>query len=138
LSKILSARRVDLERLVDLIRGVQVENRIGRQPLRLIGFVADKILAADEQRIAADLEGVGDRIIDAGLDPVARDRRDSIARQDLDVAVGVGERAVGADLQRVEEARIHQGIAGIELQVFDVRLTSASMPWRRVEPTFWK
>src|SRR5450631_3718245 len=39
---------VDLERLVNLIRGVQVENRIGSQPLCLIGFIADKILAADE------------------------------------------------------------------------------------------
>src|SRR5450631_4236507 len=33
--------RVDLECLVDLIRSMEVENRIGRQPRRLIGFVAD-------------------------------------------------------------------------------------------------
>src|SRR5665647_1152791 len=34
---------VDLEGLVDLIRGMQVEHRVGRQPRRLIGLVADKI-----------------------------------------------------------------------------------------------
>ena len=83
-----------------------------------------KYWLADEQRVAADLERVGDRIIEAGLDPVARDRRDSVAGQDLDIAVGVGERAVGADLQRIEEARIHEGVAGVELQAsFDFRVT---------------
>src|SRR5450631_1498165 len=105
---------VDLERLVDLIRGVQVENCIGRQPLCLVGFVADKVLAVDEQRIPTNLECVGDGIIDAGLDPIAWDCRDSIAGQNLDVAAGgVGKRAVGADLQRVQETRVHESIAGV-------------------------
>src|SRR5690348_7427577 len=40
---------VELERLVDLIRGMHVEDRIGRQPGGLVGFVADQILGADEQ-----------------------------------------------------------------------------------------
>ena len=92
---------------------MQVENRIRWQPLRLIGLIANKILAADEQRIAANLEGVADRIIDTELDPVAGYRRNLIARQDLDIAVVIPKRAVGADLQRVEETRIHEGIAGI-------------------------
>ena len=39
-----------------------------------------------------------------------------IARHNLDIPVSIGERAVGADLQGIEEARIHEGIAGIELQ----------------------
>ena len=39
---------VELERLVDLVRGVDVENRIAWQPRCLIGFIAGKILAADE------------------------------------------------------------------------------------------
>ena len=95
---------------------MQVENRIPGQPGCLVGFIADKILAADEQSIATDLEGVGDRIIDAKFDPVTRDRRNSVARHDLDIAVGIGERAVGADLQSIKEARIHERIAGIELQ----------------------
>src|SRR5882757_3868821 len=54
---------VNLERLVDLIRGVEVENGIRSQPPCLIGFVADKVLTADEQRIASNLERVGDRKI---------------------------------------------------------------------------
>jgi len=52
----------------------------------VVGFVADKILIADEQRITADLERLGDRIIDAALIRLRRDGRDSIARQNLDVA----------------------------------------------------
>src|SRR3984893_2822989 len=125
--------RVDLEPLVDLIGGVKVEDRIGRQPRRLIGFVADKILTADEERVASDLEGVRQRIIDTGLDSVARDGRNAIARQNLDTAVDVGERAVGADLQRVEEARVDQRIAGVELQVarLQVDLGLDSLPPRR-------
>ncbi len=79
--------RVDLECLVDLIGCMQVENCIGRQPLRLIGFVADKILTADEQRISPNLECVSQRIFDPCLDPVAGDCRDSIAGQNLDIAV---------------------------------------------------
>src|SRR5262245_44511656 len=43
---------VELERLVDLIRGVNVEHRIARQPRRLVRFVTRKILAGDEQRVA--------------------------------------------------------------------------------------
>src|SRR3981081_911779 len=108
--------RIDLERLVDLIRSVQVENGIRGEPLRLIGFVPHKVLAADKQRIASNLEGVSDRVIDTGLDSIARDCRDSIARQDLDCAVDVGKWTVGTDLQRVKEARVHKGIADIELQ----------------------
>ena len=92
---------------------MQVEDRIRWKPLRLIGFIADKILAADEQCIAANLEGVGDRIIDSRLDSIARDCRDSIAGQDLDIAVDVRKRTVGPNLERVEEAGIDQGIAGI-------------------------
>ena len=81
--------------------------------MRLIGFIPNEILAANEQRIASNLEGIGDRIIDTELDPVARYRRNSIARHDLDIPVGIRERAVGADLQGIEEARINEGIAGI-------------------------
>src|SRR4029453_14949992 len=65
---------------------------------------------------AADLQGVGDRIVETRLDPIARDCRDSIAGQHLDIAVDVCKRTVGAKLQGVEEARINEGIAGIELQ----------------------
>ena len=39
-----------------------------------------------------------------------------VARQNLDVAVGVGKWTVGADLQRVQEARVDKRIAGVELQ----------------------
>src|SRR5436190_5278191 len=109
---------VDLDRLVDLIRGTKIENGIGRQSRRLVGFIPHEVLAADEQRIAADLEGIGDRIIETGLDPIAGDRRNSVARHDLDIAVAVRKRTVGAELQGVEEARIDEGIAGIELQRF--------------------
>src|SRR5260370_35634794 len=100
--------RVDLERLVDLIGGVEVENRIGWQPRGLIGFVADQILTADEQCVASNLERVGDRIIDAGLDPVSRDGRNPMAGKDLDVAMEVGEGPVGTDLQRVRESTVAQ------------------------------
>src|SRR5262249_48910900 len=94
------------------------ENGIRRQPRRLVGFVADEILAADEQRIAANLKRVGDRIVKTCLDPIARDCRDSIAGQDLDIAVAVRKRTMGSELKRVEEARVNEGIAGIELQRF--------------------
>jgi hypothetical protein len=80
---------------------MEVKNCVGRQPLRLVGVVANKILAADEQRIPSNLERVGDRIIDAGFDSVAGDGRDSIARQNLDITVGIGEGTVGADLQGI-------------------------------------
>src|SRR6266699_893036 len=105
--------RVDLEGLVDLIRGVEVENGIRSQSLRLIGFVTDEILTADEQRISSDLEGVGDRIIDAGLDAIAGDGRDPVSRQYLDVAVGVGEGAVGADLKCVKAPGVDEGVTRI-------------------------
>ena len=75
-----------------------------------------QILIAVESCVRADLEGIGDRIVEAGLDAMARDGRDLIARQDLNIAVFVGERAVGADLQRVEKTRVDEGIAGVELQ----------------------
>ena len=51
---------IDLERLVELIGGVGVEDGIATAACGLIGFVADEILAADEQRVAANLERVGD------------------------------------------------------------------------------
>ncbi len=70
---------------------MQVENRIRRHPLCLVGFVADKILAADEQRISANLERVGNRIVDPGLYSIAGNCRNSITRQNLDIAVGVSE-----------------------------------------------
>src|SRR5207302_10364739 len=108
--------RVNLKPLVDLIGGMQVEDRIGRQSRRLIGFIADEKLTADVKRIASDLERVGDGIVDAGLDPVSGDGGNSIARQNLDVAVGVRKETVGADLQRIEESRIDQRVAGVELE----------------------
>src|ERR1700712_5328782 len=104
---------VNLETLQDLIRRMQVENRIGRQSRCLIGLIADEILAAYEQRIASHLERVGDRIIEAGLDAIAGDRGDSVARQDLDVAVGVGKRAMRTDVQGIEKSRIDQRITGV-------------------------
>src|SRR5260370_25763616 len=109
--------RVDLERLVALIRGVEIENCIGRQPRCLIGFVADKKLIADEQRVATDLERVGDRIIDAGLDPVSRDCGNSVAGNDLDVAIDVGEGAIGTDLKRVKKSRVDQIIPDLKRQL---------------------
>ena len=47
---------------------------------------------------------------------MARNGRDLVARQDLYIAVFVGERAVGADLQRVEKTRVDEGVAGVKLQ----------------------
>ena len=66
------------------------------------------------------------------------------AQRGRGIPVSIGERAVGADLQSVEETRIHEGIAGIELQCLrrqiDVRARAAesvesifglaSMTWR--------
>ena len=77
---------VDLISLVDLVRGVNVEDGITRQLLKLVGFVAHEILVANPQRVATDLECVGDRIIEPGLDAVARNRRDNVTRRYLDVA----------------------------------------------------
>jgi hypothetical protein len=57
--------RVNLERLVDLIRSMQVENGVAGQLRKLIGLVSKEILAADQKRVASDLECIGDRIIDA-------------------------------------------------------------------------
>src|SRR5256885_1259482 len=94
---------------------MQVEHGIGRQLLRLIGFVADEILTADKQRIAPDLERVGDSIVDTSLDPVPGDGGNPIAGNDLDVAVD-SKGTIGADLQRVEKSRVDQCIAGVELQ----------------------
>src|ERR1700681_3324098 len=48
--------RIDLECLVDRIGCMQIEDGIRGQPLRLIGFVADKMLAADKQRVSTNLE----------------------------------------------------------------------------------
>src|SRR6202022_2508084 len=95
---------------------VEVKDCIRRQPLCLIRFVADKVLIADEQYITSSFERVGDRIIDAGLDSVSWDCRNSITRKNLDLAVDVNEGAIGADLQSVKEWRVHEGIAGVQLQ----------------------
>jgi hypothetical protein len=38
--------------------------------------------------------------------------RDSIARQNLDITAGIGERAVGADLQGIKKSPVHKGVAG--------------------------
>jgi hypothetical protein len=92
---------------------VQVENRIRGKPRRLIGFIADKKLVADEQCIASNLELIGDPVIDTGLDQIAGYRWNAIARQYLDGVVAIPERTGGINPQRVEEARVHQGIAGI-------------------------
>ena len=70
---------VDMERLVDLIRGVNIEDGAGRQLCRLIGIVTNEILAAHIYCVGANLEGVGDGIVKAGLDAVAWDGRDLIA-----------------------------------------------------------
>src|SRR4051794_11695394 len=126
---------VNLERLVDLIRGVEIEHSIGRQPLRLVGFVADEILTADEQRVRTNLEGVRHRVIETGLDSVAGNRRNSIARQDLNVAVAVCKRTVGANLQSVEESCVHQGVARIKLQCLrrEVDLSLETLAARRTD-----
>ena len=79
-------------------------------------------MATEEKRISADLECIGDEIVEAGLDPVARDRRNSIARRNLHIAKGVGKGAVGADLQRVEESRIDERVARVELQLFGLEI----------------
>src|SRR6478735_1677009 len=93
---------IDLEHLVDLIRGVEIENSISWQPRELIGFIADKILVADKQGVSTYLEGISDRVIHPELDAVAGYRRNSIARHDGDIAVRIGKRAVGADLQGIK------------------------------------
>src|SRR6516162_5498072 len=46
---------------------------------------------------------------------MSRDRRDLIAWQDLDIAISVGEGAVGGKLQRIEEARVNKGVARVKL-----------------------
>jgi len=73
---------------------VDIGHGVGREFWRLVGLVADKILIAVESCVRTDLEGIGDRIVEAGLDAMARDGRDLVARQDLYIAVFVGERAV--------------------------------------------
>jgi hypothetical protein len=78
---------IDLEGLVDLVGGTQIEDRVALLFRRLVGLVADEILAGDIERVAADLERLRDRIIDAGLDPVARNGGNLVARQDLDIAM---------------------------------------------------
>src|SRR4029079_19166907 len=50
------------------------------------------------------------------LDAMAGNGGDQVARQDLYVIVLIAKRAVGADLQRIEETRVNEGIAGIELE----------------------
>src|ERR1700733_4257702 len=85
---------IDLIRLVELIGRVDVEDGVRRQLRILVGCVAHQILVADPQRVATNLECVGDRIIEPGLDAMTWDRRDDVARRYLDVAVRVDERAV--------------------------------------------
>src|SRR6185369_1513763 len=63
--------RVNLECLVDLIGPMQVEDGVRRQLRKLIGFVADKILAADPHRIAPQLELFGYPVVDAGFETIA-------------------------------------------------------------------
>ncbi len=110
--------RVDLEGLVDLIRRMQVEDGVSRQLHELVGFVADEILAGDEKRIASDLEGVGDGIVDVGLDPVTRDRRDLVARHDLDVVVRRRQTdCCEPTCKRVQEARVDKSVAGVQLHL---------------------
>src|ERR1700743_1730436 len=77
---------VKLDLLGDLIGGVQVEDGVGRQLHELVGVIAGEILAGHEQRVASDLEGVGDGIVDAGLQPVTRHCWDLVAGHDLDIA----------------------------------------------------
>src|SRR4029077_5231005 len=77
---------------------------------------ADEILARNKERVAADFPGVGESVFDVDLDEVARQARDLVAREDLDIAVGFGKRAVRAKLQRIEEARIQERIARLELK----------------------
>ena len=74
-----------------------------------------QILIAVESCVRADLEGIGDRIVEAGLDAMARDGRDLISRKDLDIAIYC-EWAVGADLQGIEEPRIDESVAGVKQQ----------------------
>ena len=95
---------------------MDIENSIAWQLRRLVGAVTDKVLAADKQRVAADLELVGDRIVDSGLDAVARNRRDLVARQNLDIVIGIPKGAIGGELQCRQEARVDQRVARIKLQ----------------------
>ena len=121
---------IDLEHLVDLIRGVEIENSISWQPRELIGFIADKILVADKQGVSTYLEGINDRVIHPELDAVAGYRRNSIARHDRDIAVSIGKRAVGADLQGIKETRIHERISGAPYR--EQRTAQTSQIWQRV------
>src|SRR5262249_35013201 len=106
---------IDLERLIDLIGGAEVEDRIAGQFGELVGLVAVEILAGDVQSIAADLEGVGDRIIDACLDAVPGNRRNLVTGQDLDIAIGVGKGTIRGKLQCVKEARVEKSVARTQL-----------------------
>src|SRR5258708_26599086 len=42
---------VDLEDLVDLVGGMEIEHGVGRQLWKLVGLVADEILARNKQRV---------------------------------------------------------------------------------------
>jgi len=75
-------------------------------------------MAADQKRVASDLECIGDRIIDACLDAIAGNGRDDITGQHLDVAVGVGKGAVGCKLKSVKETGVNECVARKELQDF--------------------
>jgi len=95
---------------------VDVEGRVSGKFWCLVGGVADEILAADQQHVAAEFQLVGHGIIDAGLDPMAGDRGNLIAGLDKDVAIAVGKGAVRAKRQSIAKSRIDEGIARIELE----------------------
>src|SRR5580692_1668170 len=97
-----------------LIGGMQVRRPIGRQLRILVRFVADKPLIADDVEVGAEFPWIGDLVIGAGLEAIARYPGQVVAGDDEDIAVGVGEWVVRRrQSQRVAKRGIDGGKIGI-------------------------
>lgn len=90
---------------------------------------ADQVLRADHINIRTKFPGLGDGVVDAGLEAALRLCRNMIPRRDEDVPVGVGGRIVGRRQgERRLEGRIHESVIGVQVPgsrlVGDARLQS--------------
>jgi len=95
-------------------------------------------LTADKQRIAANLERVGDRKIDAGLDPLRGIAGIRLPGRIWTLPSPLANGLLEPTSQSVKGIARPRRIAGVQIHCGRFQSDFSSMPWRRVEPTFWK
>src|SRR5271167_3966474 len=93
--------RVDLEILRHLIGTVSVGDPIGGKLRKLVGSIAVVELGPNDIDVRAERERWCDVPVGRELDAIMGGHRNLIAGYDLDIAVGVGERRIGSELERI-------------------------------------